>query len=202
MTHRTEGFTPAVRVKAPCLLLMKGSAGTGKSTIARALAGQLGWPLIDKDDVKDMIDGQAPDAGRLAYAVMFQVARRQLDAGQHVICDSPLSYSSLYAEAKAIAATAGATVAVLATSCPDEAEWQRRIDQRKTLNLPAHHQTDWHAFQPVRSAWEASAAYPIDAPILTVDTTRPLDKLVSDAAGWLHSLAGAAPRLNVVDALP
>jgi len=39
------------------LIAFKGPPGAGKSTIARALSKQLGWPLIDKDDVKDVLDG-------------------------------------------------------------------------------------------------------------------------------------------------
>ena len=60
------------------LIAMKGFAGSGKSTLSRALSKQLGWPLIDKDDVKDLLDGHAPAAGPLAYAIMFNIARRQL----------------------------------------------------------------------------------------------------------------------------
>ena len=34
------------------LIVMRGLAGSGKSTLARALSRDLGWPLIDKDDIK------------------------------------------------------------------------------------------------------------------------------------------------------
>jgi energy-coupling factor transporter ATP-binding protein EcfA2 len=53
------------------LLALKGPPGCGKSTLAAALSQRLGWPLIDKDDVKDLLDGKAADAGGLAYEIMF-----------------------------------------------------------------------------------------------------------------------------------
>src|SRR5689334_15057955 len=60
------------------LLALAGEAGSGKSTLSRALGRRLRWPVIDKDDVKDLLYGRAPDSGPLAYEVMFNVARRQL----------------------------------------------------------------------------------------------------------------------------
>jgi shikimate kinase len=37
------------------LIAFKGLAGSGKSMLGRAWSEQLGWPLIDKDDVKDIL---------------------------------------------------------------------------------------------------------------------------------------------------
>lgn len=42
---------------------MRGLPGSGKSTLARALGCRLNWPVIDKDDVKDVVEGHATDAG-------------------------------------------------------------------------------------------------------------------------------------------
>ena len=85
------------------LLALKGPAGTGKSTLGRALAQRLGWPLLDKDDVKDVLDGQVTEAGGLSYDVMFNIARRQLLQGLSVVCDSPLTFARSYARAEQIA---------------------------------------------------------------------------------------------------
>ena len=86
------------------LIVLKGLAGSGKSTLSRVLGQQLGWPVVDKDDIKDLLDGHAPAAGPLAYAIMFNVARRQLLQGLSVIRYSPLTGSISYERAVAIAA--------------------------------------------------------------------------------------------------
>jgi adenylate kinase family enzyme len=39
-----------------------GAPGSGKSTLARALGCTLGWPLIDKDDVRDLLTDATPYA--------------------------------------------------------------------------------------------------------------------------------------------
>jgi predicted kinase len=70
------------------LVALNGPAGTDKSTLGRALARCLGWLLLDKDDVKDVLDGHATEAGGLSYDVTFNIARRQLLQGLSVVCDT------------------------------------------------------------------------------------------------------------------
>ena len=169
----------------PWLVAMKGFAGSGKSTLARALGRELGWAVLDKDDVMDVLHGRAPEAGRLAYEVLLRVTRRQLLQGLSVICDSPLAFRSLYEHAGRIADESGARLAVVECVCPDEGEWRRRIDGRKALGLPDHHQTDWAAFVAYRDSREEHA-YAATAPRLVVDTTRPLPENLAEVVGWLE----------------
>ena len=53
--------------KRATVMAMHGPPGVGKSTLARALSVHLGWPLLDKDDIKDLLDGHAEQAGALSY---------------------------------------------------------------------------------------------------------------------------------------
>ena len=87
-----------------------GHPGTGKSSVALALAQLLHWPLIDKDDSRDCFQGTeelalVPQAvlNELAYEVMFRTASKQLLAGNSAIVDCPLSKIGLYQAASAIA---------------------------------------------------------------------------------------------------
>ena len=87
-----------------------GHPGTGKSSVALALAQLLRWPLIDKDDSRDCFEGiaelgEVPSGvlNSLAYKVMFRTASRQLLAGNSAIVDCPLSRIGLYQEAMIIA---------------------------------------------------------------------------------------------------
>jgi predicted kinase len=170
------------------LVALKGMPGSGKSTLGREISKRLGWPIIDKDDVKDLIDGRCDDSGTLAYSVMFNIARRQLQQGLNVICDSPLTYADLYAQARRVASEAGAKLVVLECVCSDEEEWQRRIDARGELDLPAHHMSSWEKLQAYRQFVEEKVDYPVADERLLLDTCRPVGELLEEAVGWLRAI--------------
>ncbi len=176
----------------PCLLALRGLPGSGKSTLARALSRRFGWSLIDKDDVKDIIDGHTDEAGWLSYTVMLRLVERQLAQGLSVVCDSPLTYARVYDELSSAARKHGAALLVIACRCGDEAVWRARIDGRKALGLPSHHQTDWTAWQAQRPAWDTSMAYAIEAPLLTLDTFAPPAICLDTACEWIVARRGEA----------
>jgi len=164
------------------LLLMKGPPGSGKSAIARELGRILGWPVIDKDDVRDLLPDEI---GGVSYEAMLAIAGRQLHLGMSVIADSPLGYERGYRAALRIAKEASALVAVVECACSDEAEWRRRIEARSSMGLASHHTTDW---QRVRDFFARTAAEPfvVDVPHLTVDTaSTDLTTTTNVVLGWI-----------------
>lgn len=169
------------------LIAMRGMPGCGKSTVARALSRQLRWPIIDKDDIKDVLDMRMRESGGLAYETMWNVARRQLLQGMSVIADSPLTFLMAYRKAQVIATETEATLAVVECRCSDEQIWRQRINARKELHLTAHHQTDWDTFLRYRQQMLAEMDYPITDLHLMVDTVRPLAEVIVDIISWLES---------------
>lgn len=170
------------------LIAMKGFAGSGKSTLSRALSKHLGWPLIDKDDIKDLLDDHAQNAGPLAYMIMFNIARRQLLQGLNVICDSPLTGNISYERAQKIVTETQTSLVVLECVCSDEALWKQRIKGRKTLHLPAHHQTDWDTYQAFIRQPHLQENYSITHPHLIIDTAQPLHICLHNVILWLEPL--------------
>ena len=76
----------------PALIVLTGLPGTGKTTLARALALRHGLALLAKDDVKEAlanvlhsVDSAALSAA--AFAVLFRLAQQQLDAGMAVLLE-------------------------------------------------------------------------------------------------------------------
>jgi predicted kinase len=168
------------------LAAMKGPPGAGKSTVARALSRRLGWPLIDKDDVKDILDGQTPQAGSLAYEVMQRMARRQLTQGLSVICDSPL-LARTYEGLRRVASEEAARLVVVECRRGDDAVWRERIEARQTLHLPDHHTVAWERVQAFLT--QPGVNYPLSSPHLAVDTVRPLPEIVDEVEIWLSRQA-------------
>jgi predicted kinase len=167
------------------VLALQRPPGVGKSTLARALSAHLGWPLLDKDDIKDLLDGQAEQAGALSYQMLLRLVGRQLKQGVSVVCDSPL-LARTYEGLQVIARAADARLLVVTCACPDARVWQARVTARQGQGLPAHHTVDWAGVQ--RFLAQPGATYAIADPRLSLDTTRPLEDLVATTLAWLDSL--------------
>jgi len=86
------------RPPLPVLLIVNGYAASGKTTLARALSRELRWPLVPKDEFKELLFDrlgaidykESKQLGAAAIDVMFGVARELLVAGTSVIIESPL----------------------------------------------------------------------------------------------------------------
>ncbi len=119
---------------------------------------------------------------------MFNIARRQLLQGLNVICDSPLRGGSWHAQ---IADETQATLVIVECQCPDESIWRDRINSRKAMNLPAHHQTDWETMQAHRRARGDSAQSRDPGPqrCIVVNTLPSVDTLCEQVLAWLLELS-------------
>lgn len=67
-------MTPFAR---PTLLLIGGTHGAGKSSLARLLGGELGWPVISRDEVRA---GVAFSAGEVSPEPAGEVSRQAVTA--------------------------------------------------------------------------------------------------------------------------
>lgn len=139
------------------LILMKGHPATGKSTLARALARRTGWPLIDKDDVKDHIF-DIPNGNALAYEITWHIAETQLSLGLSAIVDSPLSYPIAYETGRRLADRYGARLLVIETII-DPTEWRRRLEGRTGS---AHKISSWEDMQMLLQQYDGCWQYPVD----------------------------------------
>lgn len=83
----------------PLFVVVSGPPGSGKSTLSRPLAGELGLPLIDRDDFKDTAfdvlgwsDREwSRRVGAMSWELVFLVVDRLLSAGMSLVADSNFS---------------------------------------------------------------------------------------------------------------
>lgn len=169
--------------KPAVVVAMKGHPGSGKSTVARAIATALCCPLLDKDDVRDCtlplerVDGLAVGMlNELSYAVLWRMAERQVQLGLSVVVDSPLSRR---AHLDALTRLPGALVIVVECQPGNEEEWRRRLEKRGAA-VPEdggdgwHKPKTWTELERLRDGYQGCTDYEFgDVPRIVVDTTDP-----------------------------
>ncbi|KAG0450970.1 hypothetical protein HPP92_026664 [Vanilla planifolia] len=173
------------RESRPLILAMKGHPGSGKSTVARAVASALRFPLLDKDDVRDPtftvqlhLDGATSSASALlndlSYAVLWRLAETQLHLGLSVIIDSPLSRRIHLDSLLSLASAVGARVLVVECRPTDEAEWRLRVEARRNASGGEgwHKPATWEDLRNLVEGYEGQSEYDLGGVSrLVIDTT-------------------------------
>jgi predicted kinase len=128
----------------PAIIVVFGAAGTGKSSVARALAVRLCCDVLNSDEIRKQLAGASPTTSRKAdygcgiyteeftkrtYGAMMAAAERRLADGKAVILDATFRHPE---ERRNVCLSAArARVPVLFVECrADEAEVLRRLRER------------------------------------------------------------------------
>ena len=144
------------------LIVFAGLPGTGKSSLARAVARRLKAVYLDKDTIKDgtvdlatrmKFENGAALAGPLSYELLVGLARDNLTLGLSVVLDSPAGYALFRDRVKRLARSTEAELRLVECICTDEALLRRRIETR-SRDLPNHRARDWATFQCDRARFE------------------------------------------------
>ncbi len=121
---------------APRVIAVGGLSGSGKSTVARALAPDVGAVVIRSDSVRKRLSGARPEerlgadayteaATAVVYRRMTLDARRALAAGVPVILDATFTGEAKRRHAEEIAAAAGVPFTGLWLTAPDRTLHER-----------------------------------------------------------------------------
>ena len=130
----------------PFLLLVSGPPASGKTTLARLLAGRLGWPLLGKDSFKEALFdslgvGDADWSRRLseaAFARQSEAADRILARGGSLVIEGNFRAAHRPALA-ALAARHGAVLAQVACRASPATLAARRAARANTADRHAGH---------------------------------------------------------------
>jgi predicted kinase len=162
------------------LIVMAGLPGTGKSTIARALASRLGGTVLDKDAIRAALFAPAdveysPTQDDFVMEVLMRVAQYLLKrgSGRQILIDGrPFSRRYQLEEVIDFAEQAKATWRVFECVCSEETARQRLARDTEAEKHPAANR-QFEMYLKTKAAFE-----PITFPKVVLDTNQPLEVCV------------------------
>ncbi len=187
----------AAPLKQRALIVVRGLSGAGKTSVARAVADELGLRVISSDEVRGELfkDEKGPcdygagaysdEASRLTYQTIFEQARELLTSGQSVILDATFQRAEERQQARALAVEFGATFRLIECELAPELV-RARLDARAAKHEGASDAT-WEVYQRQRA--EAQPMLIADDKELKLDTNVALAEIGQRAADWLRAQA-------------
>jgi len=179
----------------PLMLVVGGLAGTGKSTLAAALADACGAELLRTDVIRQEVFGLARSGGlddemyssearNRVYQELFRRAAALHADRVSIVLDGTFSTAALIAQSRSIAVHPRSIWLAIECVCPPEVA-RRRIAHRLAEGRDASEaRPEIHDAQ--RQRWET---WPHELPQTRVDTTRPLDEQVEHVVAALRARA-------------
>lgn len=124
------------------LIVLSGLAGTGKTTVARALARRARAVHLRIDSIEQALRSARWDVDVQGYTVAYAVAEDNLRLGLLVVADCVNPWPLTRDAWRSVAARAGTPVFEVEIVCSDRDEHRRRVDAR-VADIPGHRVPTW-----------------------------------------------------------
>jgi predicted kinase len=160
----------------PTLLLVHGLPASGKTTLARWLTMQLGWPAIYKDEIKEIMFDHigykdrawSSQLGGATIEVLYYVMAMQMRAGVSSIAECNYRPERASPRIREIVAETHAQCIQVVCTCDGRVRLQRFQARNRH---PGH--SDGEITEALTDEWRTEVLAPLDVPgpLITVDTT-------------------------------
>lgn len=129
----------------PLLIIFGGLPGTGKTSLARELARELGAVYLRIDSIEQAIldtPGTRGEVGESGYRVAYAAAEDNLRLGRTVVTDSVNPLPITREAWVGVARRADAAAVEIEVKCSDAGEHRRRVEARAP-DIPGHRLPTW-----------------------------------------------------------
>ena len=158
-------------------IIFSGLPGTGKSTLAEAVARELGIPVFAKDWLEATLvrselkpANEEKSLGFAGYELLTILAERQLMLGQSVILDSVAASQTIRSTWRQLSDQYEAQYRVIECICSDETIHRSRLNERKR-GIPGWHELEWSEVERVKRYY-----FPWEGERLVLDMTNPFSE--------------------------
>ena len=186
----------AAPLQGPTLIAVGGLSGTGKTSIARAIADELGGQVISTDAVRESLLGDAkrpsgygegaytPEANRATYQKLFEFGRELLAKDSGVILDATFRQQEDLAAAREVATAAGAQFRLI--ECRLAPEQVRVRLEKRAARMEGLSDAMWETYLRQR---EETQALKVERGVmhLILDTSGDLSATAHIATDWLRA---------------
>ncbi|MBK9178398.1 MAG: AAA family ATPase [Acidimicrobiales bacterium] len=159
------------------IAVVAGIPGSGKTTLARRLAPELGWPLLSKDAIKEALM-DALGTGDLGWASQLSRAAHRVVYALVPELAGPVVLEARFHRgvAESDLASLGQPLVQVYCACPVDLAWSRYQQRRED---PARHpgHLPEHQDDAATLGWRTTEPLPLDldAPLIEVDTSTEVD---------------------------
>ncbi len=146
----------------PTLVLVTGLPGTGKSTVAAAVAAELGCAVLGHDwamsglrpypELQEALDRIELGHRVVGWSILAALACAELRAGRPVVLDG-VARAPEVRRCRECAERESARCVVVATACSDPAVHRRRIEGRRRA-IPGWYELEWADVERSAARWE------------------------------------------------
>ncbi|MFC4102481.1 AAA family ATPase [Paenibacillus xanthanilyticus] len=127
------------------IVLFRGKAGTGKSTLSRAIAGRLHIIALHKDDLYDSVAAFVPEhalRNQICFAFLYRFLEGVIESNSPMLLDFGLNHADDVTKLENWIAERGGQLKVVHCICSDEAIWSERLSSRSRNPRPNQLITD------------------------------------------------------------
>lgn len=180
-------MTPSPVWENPVVVVVTGLPGTGKSTLADAIAASIGAPAFSGDWLmgaltpsRILVDVERSASLSVYEGLLRSLFTRQVILGQSAIVDCVVDDETIERWSGAVTELGGRLVTVECV-CTDKQVHRSRVDGR-VRGIPGWHEIDWNHVEFMRRELK-----PLHSPRLILDAVVPADVNLERALAHIES---------------